>query len=121
MRPRGERGQSTVEAALLAPLLVGLALLVVQVALLARDRVLVVHAAREAVRVAVVGAHPDAVRQAAARTPGLDPARLHVDTRREGRLVTAIVSYRPALNVPFPGRKFSEIRVKEQVTGHVED
>lgn len=118
---RGQRGQATVEVALIAPLLVGLALLVAQVAVVARDRVLVVHAAREAARAAVVDADPAAVRRAATRTTGLDPARLDVSVRREGGLVTAIVSYRGVLNVPFFGSKSPEIRLKEQVTGHAEN
>ena len=121
MRPRGERGQATVEAALLVPLLVGLAFLVAQVALLARDRVLVAHAAREAARAAVVDSRPAAVRTAALRTPGLDPARLDVVVRRDGGMVTAVVSYRAVLNVLFLGRKSAEIAMNEQVTGHVEN
>ena len=116
-----EGGQATVELALLLPLLVGLALLVAQVAVVARDRVLVAHAAREAARVAVVDADPDAPRRAAARIPGLDPARLHVTTNREGGLVTAVVSYRAVVNVRILGRKLPEISMNEQVTGHVED
>jgi Flp pilus assembly protein TadG len=116
-----ERGQATVELALVAPLVVGLALFVAQVGLVARDRVLVAHAAREAVRVAVVDPDPDAVRRAATRTRGLDPARLDVETSRYHGLVTATVSYRVAVNVPFAGRRFPEIRLKEQVTGHAED
>jgi Flp pilus assembly protein TadG len=118
---RGQRGQATVELALVAPLLLGLVLVLAQVAIVARDRVLVVHAAREAARVAVVDADVAAVRRAAARTTGLDPARLEVDIRREGGLVTAIVSYRRVLNVPFLSEKSREIRLKEQVTGYAED
>lgn len=121
-RPTGrERGQATVEVALLAPVAVAVVVLVGQLALVARDRVLVVHAAREAARAAVVDTEPGAAARAAARTKGLDPARLAVTTRREGGLVTAIVSYRAVLNVPFLGRKSPEIRLEEQVTGHAEN
>lgn len=109
------------EAALLVPLLVGLALLVAHVALLARDRVLVAHAAREAIRAAVVEPALEPVRHAARRTPGLDSERLDVELCREGRLVTAVVSYRAVVNVLFVGRFSAEIRMNEQVTGHVEN
>lgn len=118
---RRQRGQATVEVALIAPVLVGVALLVAQVAVVARDRVLVVHAAREAARAAVVDADPATVRRAVARTTRLDPSRLDVNLRHEGRLITAIVSYRAVLNVPFLGARSPEIRLKEQVTGYVED
>jgi Flp pilus assembly protein TadG len=121
MTGRGERGQATVEVALLLPVLVGLALLVAQVALVARDRMLVSHAAREAARAAVVGGDPEAARRAAARVTALDPARLEVSTVRKGGLVTVIVSYRAVLNVPFLGSKSPEIRLHEQVTGHAEN
>ena len=50
--PPDARGQATVEIAMLLPVLVTTLLLVVQVGLLARDRVLTVHAARTAARAA---------------------------------------------------------------------
>ena len=45
-RARSDRGQATVELALVLPLVFGLLVLVFQIALVARDEVLVVHAAR---------------------------------------------------------------------------
>ena len=63
---RGERGQATVEFVLLIPVVVLLLLMVLQVALLARDRVFVSHAAQEAARVVSIdGDEPNAI--AAAR------------------------------------------------------
>jgi Flp pilus assembly protein TadG len=53
-RGRGERGQATVELALLLPVIATLVLLVVQSAMVARDQLLVTHAAREAARAAAV-------------------------------------------------------------------
>jgi Flp pilus assembly protein TadG len=61
---RGEPGQATVEFALVLPLLVLAMLALVQVALLVRDHLAVVQAAREAVREASVD--PDPARAAAA-------------------------------------------------------
>ena len=54
----GERGQATVEFALLLPVLVLALLAVLQVAFVVRDQVAVVHAAREAARAASVDPDP---------------------------------------------------------------
>ncbi len=114
-------GQAAVELALVLPLLLALLVVLAQVGLLVRDRVLVVHAAREAARAAAVDPQPEVARRAAKATKGLDPRKLDVTTRREGATVTVVVSYRAVANVRFLGRKFPEILVKEQVTGHVEN
>ena len=53
-----ERGQATVEFALLLPLVALLALALAEAGLVVRDQVLVTHAAREAARAAAVGADP---------------------------------------------------------------
>ncbi|HVF75326.1 MAG TPA: TadE family protein [Acidimicrobiales bacterium] len=116
-----EAGQAAVELALVLPILLAVVFLLAQVGLLARDRVLVVHAAREAARAAAVEPTTEAAREAALRTRGLDPKKISVATRREGRSITAIVSYRAVTNVRFLGRNLPEISMKEQVTGYVED
>lgn len=70
-RERREGGQTTVELALVLPLLMLLAVALIQAALVARDQVLVVHAARAAAREASVDAPGDQVRAAAERVlPG---------------------------------------------------
>ena len=48
--PGRDRGQAAVETALVLPLIMAVALAFVQVGLLVRDHILVVHAAREAAR-----------------------------------------------------------------------
>lgn len=118
---RAQAGQATVELALVLPLLLALTVVLVHVGLLVRAQVLVVHAAREAARAAAVDSHPHAARHAAESIRGLDPDRLAVQTRRDGRRVTAFVSYQAATNVRFLGRKLPEIAVNEQVTAYVED
>ena len=118
---QAQAGQATVELALVLPLLLALAVVLVHVGLLVRAQVLVVHAAREAARAAAVDPQPRAARHAAESVRGLDPDRLSVRTRRDGRRVTVIVSYQAATNVRFLGRKLPEILVKEQVTAYVED
>jgi Flp pilus assembly protein TadG len=120
-RASGQVGQATVELALVLPLLLALTVVVIHVGLLVRAQVLVVHATREAARAAAVDPGSDAARHAAESVRGLDPDRLSVTTRRDGRRVTAFVSYQAATNVRFLGRKLPGILLKEQVTAHVED
>ena len=80
---RGERGQATVEFAFVLPLLVLALLAVVQVGLVVRDQLGVVHAAREAARAASVDPDPGRAVRAAHRTlPGAD---VDVGDRPEGR------------------------------------
>src|SRR5207247_8954779 len=63
-------GQAAVELALVLPLVALLLLVLVQVGLVVRDQVLVVHAAREAAREAAVDAAPEAARRAAEASSG---------------------------------------------------
>jgi hypothetical protein len=66
-----EQGQATVELALVLPLIFGMLILLFQVAVVARDDILVVHAARDAAREATVSGDPALVAAAAHRTlPG---------------------------------------------------
>ena len=67
-----ESAQATVEFALVLPVLVLVMWLGVESVLLARDQVLVTHAAREAARVAAVGGSDDEARSSAATRSGLE-------------------------------------------------
>ena len=96
-------GQSTVEFALVVPFLALMLLTVVQVGLLVRTRVLVTHAAREAVRSAAVGGGDGEVRSAALAAADLDPLRLHVLVRRGGGRATVELRYVEATDVPVVG------------------
>ena len=114
---RDEQGQAATELALVLPLLVLLLLAVVQVTLVARDQVLVVHAAREAAREAAVDPRPAAVRRAARRAggSGLKPERLGTDTRQTGGApVTVIVrvAYRAPTDVALIGPLLPDIEVR---------
>ncbi|MDQ1437361.1 MAG: hypothetical protein QOK43_990 [Acidimicrobiaceae bacterium] len=109
----GQGGQAAVELALVLPLLAGLLLGLVQVGLLVRDQVLVVHAAREAVREAAIreaavreGSSqngPDTARNAALAAVGstLDPDRLRVDLTEGGGRVSVRVGYRDPIRLPL--------------------
>ena len=68
LRSRGESGQATVEFALILPLVIFAALAIIQVGLVVRDHLAVVHAAREAVRAASVDPDPSSAVDAAHRT-----------------------------------------------------
>lgn len=72
-----ESGQATVEFALVLPLVLSLVAMSVYAVVEVRDRVLVVHAARAAARVAAATGEPDRIREAGTRAaPALDPERL---------------------------------------------
>ena len=105
VRPGHRRGgQATVELALAFPVVLVGILLALQLALVARDQVLVTHAAREAARTAAVEPRAGAARDGALRsTTALDPARLHVDADRIGDRVTIRVRYRSRTALPLVG------------------
>ena len=103
----GERGTAAVEFALVLPLLLVLTLALVQVGLLARDRLLVEAAARAGARTAAGDPSTEAARSAAlAAGPGLDPAATSVQVTRaggRGSPVTVTVDVEDVIQVPFIG------------------
>lgn len=116
-------GQATVELVLVLPVVVLLALLVAQAAVLARDQLLVVHAAREAARAAAVDPDPSAAGAAAAEAGPLDDRRLRTTLRgrhEAGSRVTATVSYRAATTTPLVGRLLGDITLTGSATMRVE-
>jgi Flp pilus assembly protein TadG len=118
-----ERGQASVEAALVLPLVVLLLLSVVQVGVLVRAEVLVTHAAREAARAAAVDSDPQAAARAAAVATTLDPHRLHVDVRGRdgpGSRVQVTVTYIAATDVPLVGALLGDVTLHADATMRVE-
>lgn len=115
-RLRDERGQATVELVLVVPVLVVLALFLVQVGLVVRSLVLVHHAAREGVRVAAVGGDLERVREAVVGSSGLAPSATDVDLRIDGDLATVAVTYRDPTDVPLVGALLPEILVTASAT-----
>lgn len=84
-RARSERGSAVVEFALLLPILLLLLLALVQIGVLARDRLLLSQAARAGAREAAITPDEPAVHDAAVRAaPGLDPARLGLEVEWAG-------------------------------------
>lgn len=105
------------------PLLLTAVLALIQVGLLVRDHILVVHATREAARAAAVDPTAETATAAAMAATGLDPARLHVDiagSRGAGSRLRVAVRYRPKLEVPIVGRLFPSIALEEALTIRVE-
>jgi Flp pilus assembly protein TadG len=112
---RRERGQATVELALVLPVIVLLLLAVLQVALVARANVLVAGAARDAARSAAIDGDADAARIAAVDGSGLDPARLIVDVEVGADVVRATVSYRHSTDVALVGRLVQDVTLRSTV------
>ena len=119
----GSLGQATVELALALPVLALVALALVQVGLIARDQVLVVHAAREVARQAAVSDDPAAAVREGLRASSLKRTMLTVDIsdrRERGSRITARVAYRAATDVPLVGALVPDIRLRSAATMRVE-
>ena len=121
---RGDRGQATVELALVLPLVAVLVLLVLQAGLVVRDHVLVQHAAREAARAASVADadRSTAATRAAARAADLDAGRLRVSSTVSdgGERVAVHVDYRSATEVPLVGLLLPDVELGGDAVMRVE-
>jgi hypothetical protein len=118
-----ERGQATVEAALVLPLVVLLLLSVVQVGLVVRAEVLVTHAAREAARAAAVDADPDAPVRAATSATTLDASRMEVHVQGRdgpGSRVQVDITYTAPTDVPLVGGLIGDVTLHARATMRVE-
>jgi len=100
-------GQATVEFALVLPLLFLLLMAVFQFAMLARDEVLTVHAARAAAREASVGASGARVRGAARDV--LPDARVTIERKGDiGEPIVVSVRHTARTNLPLIGALFPD-------------
>lgn len=122
-RERGDGGQASVELALVLPLVMILLLAVVQLGLLVRDQILVVHAAREAAREAAVDPAADAPRRAALASSTLSDGRLTVTTTGRGAAGSRVrveVAYRASTGVPLLGAAMGDLTLRASATMRVE-
>ena len=104
---RAATGQATVEFALLLPLVVFAALALIQVGLVVRDHLAVVHAAREAVREASVD--PNAAHAVAVAHRTLPGADVEVSARPAvGEPIVVDVRYRSVTDLPLVGQLFPD-------------
>ena len=123
MRRRDERGQATVEAALVLPLVTLFLLSVVQIGFVVRAQVLVTHVAREAVRAAAVDADPEAAQRAATSSSSLDGDRMKVLVQgREGpgSRVRVTVTYSVPTDIPLVGDLLGDVTLQGTATMRVE-
>jgi Flp pilus assembly protein TadG len=102
---RPERGTAAVEFALVLPLVLVVALALVQTGLLVRDRLLVEAAARAGARAAAVQEDAEAIRSAAlAAAPSLEGSAVALTVTRtgvRGEPVTVSLRYLASVRVPF--------------------
>lgn len=111
---RRERGQATVEFALVLPVVVVFVLLLTQVGVSVRNGIAVELAAREGARAAAVSASP----AAAARTAATAAIRLpiSVDTATRGDRVTVTVTYVDPTDVAIIGAAIGPVTHRASAT-----
>ena len=118
-----ERGQSTVELALLLPVLALLLAALVEIGLLVGDQGRLWHAAREAVRIAVVDPDISDIEEAAERG-GLRPIEVTVEPephlRRQGDPLTVTLVHRPARRIPLVDRLLERTELTARATMRIE-
>jgi Flp pilus assembly protein TadG len=102
---RSERATAAVEFALVLPLVLVVALALVQTGLLVRDRLLVEAAARAGARAAAVQEDAEAIRSAAlAAAPSLEASAVALTVTRtgvRGEPVTVSLRYLASVRVPY--------------------
>lgn len=123
---RGDRGQGTVELAMVLPLVALLVLVTIQVALVARDHVLVVHAAREGARAAAVaesaGQRAAAADRAVERSGSFAAGTAEVRTAVAdgGRRVEVTVRHRNPTDLPLVGALVPDVVVSSRTVMRIE-
>ena len=111
-RPAPDAGQAVVELALCVPLVCLLLLGVVQVGLVVRDDLVVLHLAREAARAASVSAAPgSAARGALAAGPPIGASVTVAGDRDTVRVVVAATS---RTDVPIVGLLVPDVRLRAE-------
>lgn len=111
-----DSGQATVELALVLPVVVVLALGLIQVGLVVRSAVLVQHAAREGVRVAATGGSTRQVEDAVIGSSGLSPRDSQITRTVDGDKVTVKVVHTARTEVPMVGPLLPEVTLTATVT-----
>jgi len=116
-----DQGQAAVELALALPLVFVVLLAAVQVLLVGRDQLAVVHAAREGARAAAVAADVTGEgTRAATAASGLDADRLSVAVHDDGDRVTVVVRYTAPTDVPMVGGLVGDVVVTGTATMRAE-
>jgi hypothetical protein len=122
-RVRDEAGQTTVELALCLPVVVFVVVAVIEIGLIVADQIRLWHAAREAVRQAVVDDDAGAATEAARRA-GFDSLDVSLDPesnyRQQGEPLTVKVVYDRPGAMPLIGRLFEHIELESTATMRIE-
>jgi hypothetical protein len=119
IRRRPDAGQTTAELALIFPVVMLLALVLVQATLVLRDGLALTSAAREAARAASVD--PDAARAERAATRVLPGSKVESGPRPAvGELLTVRVTYRSPTAVPLVGPLLPDPLLVARATMRVE-
>jgi Flp pilus assembly protein TadG len=114
---RDDKGQATVEFALVLPFVVISLLLLMQVLVIVLAHVQVVNAARNGVRAAAVSAQPSqtaesvALRSLAGATDGKTRSDISVQTTTDARWVTVTVTQHLVTDLPIIGRFISDLDI----------
>lgn len=120
-RRRADGGQATVELALVLPFICTVLLLVVQVGVVVHGQLVVVHAAREAVRAAAVDPHPGAAAAAVLGGTPLPAEAIRVDVASAGPgRVRATVTYRLRTDVPLVGPLIGDVELRASAEMRIE-
>lgn len=122
-RRETDRGQAVVELALTFPLIVLLLLAIIQVGLVVRDQILVVHASREAARAGAVDPDPNAPRRAAVGSSGLNSDRMKLsqsDRGGPGSTLSVTVHYSCPTEVPLIGAFLPDVQLRAVTAIRVE-
>jgi TadE-like protein len=117
-RATSDSGQAAVELALALPIVLLATMGIVQVAVIARDQVAIVHAAREAARAAAVNV--DATTAAQLAVGGLPLSDLEVRTSELGGNVLATASAVDHTDVPLIGWLLPDVTVSASASMMVE-
>jgi TadE-like protein len=118
--PRVERGQATVEFALVLVALVSVVWALLSLCLIVRDQVLVTHASREAARTYAVSRSLDAATLAARDRSGLGSELAVTVEPQADNLARITVSLGIASRIPIVGRFRPDLRLQSSLITYVE-
>ena len=115
------RAQSTVELALLTPVIFVLLLWVAQFGLVVNHKITVTHAAREAARAVAIHNDPKVALEAALASGNFEKDRLRVTVDPQlGQLVTVKLSYAFPTDIPLVGDLIGDINLSSSISMRAE-
>lgn len=113
-----DEGQATVELALVLPVVVLLFLALLQVGVVVRDQIVVIHAAREAVREGAVDPRPEVPQRAALRASGMNG--LTTQVKNDGGNLSVVLNYSSPTDFPLVGPLVPDVPLRARATMRIE-